>query len=79
MYNFYFYIIFFHVLLLILIFFFSLGTKKNEYILQKNDDGSICKIPWEPPNDKKETAAENAVKFSRFSRPKNENVHAGWI
>ena len=55
----------------------SEGTKKKEYLLRRTDEGTITKIPCDPPNDELETAQENAVKFSRFARPKNENIHAG--
>ena len=52
-----------------------LGTKKEEYLLRWNSETKkLYKIPYVP---QLETAVHNTIKFIRFLRCKNENVHAG--
>ena len=51
-----------------------LGTKKEEYLLRRDTEtGELYKIPYDP---QLETAVHNTIKFVRFVRCKNENVHA---
>ena len=49
---------------------FFKGTKKNEYVLWKDDNGKIVKKDFEPPYDELITLLQNAIKFARFFRCK---------
>ena len=50
-----------------------LGTKRDEYILYM-EDGKLKKKEFDP---ELLTAIDNTVKYIRFARCKNENLHAG--
>ena len=48
-----------------------LGTKDKEYLL-RNDKGELVKIDYDP---QLLTCIHNTIKFCRFFRCKNENIH----
>ena len=54
--------------------FVFLGTKNEEYLLRWDPvKKELFTIPYDP---QLETAGHNTIKFVRFLRCKNENVHA---
>ena len=49
------------------------STKYDPYLLMKDDNGMLCKAPFD---EEKKTLVENTIKFTRLLRMVQENVHA---